>query len=225
MQYKIMGEPMPVVICELDPGESILSEAGAMSWMTHNMQMETTGGGVGKAFGRMFSGESLFQNRYTAQGAPGTIAFASSFPGAIKAIQIDPSHPLVVQKRGFLAAEPGVELTVFFRKKVASGLFGGEGFIMQKLSGSGIAFVEIDGSTVEYDLGPGEKLISSTGQVAMMDATCTMDVQTVKGVKNVLFGGEGLFNTVVTGPGHVVMQTMPLTNFAGVIAGMMPSKN
>lgn len=216
---------MPVVICELDPGESILSEAGAMSWMTHNMQMETTGGGVGKAFGRMFSGESLFQNRYTAQGAPGTIAFASSFPGAIKAIQIDPSHPLVVQKRGFLAAEPGVELTVFFRKKVASGLFGGEGFIMQKLSGSGIAFVEIDGSTVEYDLGPGEKLISSTGQVAMMDATCTMDVQTVKGVKNVLFGGEGLFNTVVTGPGHVVMQTMPLTNFAGVIAGMMPSKN
>ena len=216
---------MPVVICELDPGESIISEAGAMSWMSPNMQMETVGGGVGKAFGRMFSGESLFQNRYTAMGGSGTIAFASSFPGAIRAIEIDPSHPIVVQKRGFLAADPGVELSVFFRKKVASGLFGGEGFIMQKISGHGIAFVEIDGSTVEYDLAPGEKLISSTGQVAIMDATCSMDVQTVKGVKNVLFGGEGLFNTVITGPGHVVMQTMPLTNFAGAIASMMPSKN
>ena len=225
MQYKIQGEPMPVVICELAPGESIISEAGAMSWMSPNMQMETVGGGVGKAFGRMFSGESLFQNRYTAMGGPGTIAFASSFPGAIRAIEIDPSHPIVVQKRGFLAADPSVELSVFFRKKVASGLFGGEVFIMQKISGHGIAFVEIDGSTVEYDLAPGEKLISSTGQVAIMDASCSMDIQTVKGVKNVLFGGEGLFNTVITGPGHVVMQTMPLSNFAGAIASMMPSKN
>ena len=158
-------------------------------------------------------------------GGPGTIAFASSFPGAIRAIEIDPSHPIVVQKRGFLAADPSVELSVFFRKKVASGLFGGEVFIMQKISGHGIAFVEIDGSTVEYDLAPGEKLISSTGQVAIMDASCSMDIQTVKGVKNVLFGGEGLFNTVITGPGHVVMQTMPLSNFAGAIASMMPSKN
>ena len=224
MKYEIKGEPMPVVICELDPGESIVSEAGAMSWMSANMQMETIGGGVGKAFGRMFSGESMFQNRYTAQGGPGMIAFASSFPGAIRAIEIDPSRPVVVQKRGFLASDPGVELSVFFRKKVASGLFGGEGFIMQKLSGRGTAFVEIDGSTVEYDLAPGEKLISSTGQVAIMDATCSMDVQTVKGVKNALFGGEGFFNTVITGPGRVVLQTMPLTNLAGLIAEMLPGK-
>ena len=216
---------MPVVICHLDSGETIMSESGAMSWMSPNMVMETSGGGVGKAFGRMFSGESMFQNRYTAQGGPGMIAFASSFPGEIRAIEIDPAHPIVVQKHGFLAADPGVELSVFFRKKIASGLFGGEGFIMQKLSGRGVAFVEIDGSTVEYDLGPGERLITSTGQVALMDATCTMDVQTVKGVKNVLFGGEGLFNTVITGPGHVVMQTMPLTNFVSVVAGMLPSKN
>ena len=216
---------MPVVICHLDSGETIMSESGAMSWMSPNMVMETSGGGVGKAFGRMFSGESMFQNRYTAQGGPGMIAFASSFPGEIRAIEIDPAHPIVVQKHGFLAADPGVELSVFFRKKLASGLFGGEGFIMQKLSGRGVAFVEIDGSTVEYDLGPGERLITSTGQVALMDATCTMDVQTVKGVKNVLFGGEGLFNTVITGPGHVVMQTMPLTNFVSVVAGMLPSKN
>lgn len=225
MKYEIKGEPMPVVICQLDSGESILSEAGAMSWMTPNLVMETTGGGAGKVFGRMFSGESLFQNRYTAKGGPGTIAFASSLPGSIRAVEIDPARPLVVQKRGFLASETGVELSVFFKKKLASGLFGGEGFIMQKLSGRGIAFIEIDGSAVEYDLAPGERLITSTGQVAMMDATCTMDVQTVKGVKNALFGGEGLFNTVVTGPGRVVLQTMPLINFASAVAGMIPSSN
>ncbi len=223
MKYEIKGEPMPVVICQLDSGESVLSESGAMSWMSPNLVMETVGGGAGKVFGRMFSGESIFQNRYTAQGGPGMIAFASSFPGSIRALEIDEQHPVVVQKRGFLASEAGVELSVFFKKKVASGLFGGEGFIMQKLSGRGLAFVEIDGSVVEYDLAPGQKLITSTGQVAMMDATCTMDVQTVKGVKNVLFGGEGLFNTVITGPGRVVLQTMPLTNFAGAIASMLPS--
>ncbi len=223
MKYEIKGEPMPVVICQLDSGESVLSESGAMSWMSPNLVMETVGGGAGKVFGRMFSGESIFQNRYTAQGGPGMIAFASSFPGSIRALEIDEQHPVVVQKRGFLASEAGVELSVFFKKKVASGLFGGEGFIMQKLSGRGLAFVEIDGSVVEYDLAPGQKLITSTGQVALMDATCTMDVQTVKGVKNVLFGGEGLFNTVITGPGRVVLQTMPLTNFAGAIASMLPS--
>ena len=223
MKYEIKGEPMPVVICQLDSGESILSESGAMSWMSPNLVMETVGGGAGKVFGRMFSGESIFQNRYTAQGGPGMIAFASSFPGSIRALEIDEQHPVVVQKRGFLASEAGVELSVFFKKKVASGLFGGEGLIMQKLSGRGLAFVEIDGSVAEYDLAPGQKLITSTGQVALMDATCTMDVQTVKGVKNVLFGGEGLFNTVITGPGRVVLQTMPLTNFAGAIASMLPS--
>ena len=225
MKYEIRGEPMPVVICQLESGESVLSEAGAMSWMSPNLVMETVGGGAGKVFGRMFSGETLFQNRYTAQGGPGTIAFASSFPGSIRAVEIDPGHPVVVQKRGFLASEPGVELSVFFKKKLASGLFGGEGFIMEKLSGQGTAFVELDGSVVEYDLGPGERLIASTGQVAMMDATCTLDVQTVKGVKNALFGGEGLFNTVVTGPGRVVLQTMPLINFASAVAGMIPSSN
>ena len=223
MKYEIKGEPMPVVICQLDSGESVLSESGAMSWMSPNLVMETVGGGAGKVFGRMFSGESIFQNRYTAQGGPGMIAFASSFPGSIRALEIDEQHPVVVQKRGFLASEAGVELSVFFKKKVASGLFGGEGLIMQKLSGRGLAFVEIDGSVAEYDLAPGQKLITSTGQVALMDATCTMDVQTVKGVKNVLFGGEGLFNTVITGPGRVVLQTMPLTNFAGAIASMLPS--
>ena len=225
MKYEIMGEPMPVVVCHLENNETMITESGAMSWMSPNMQMETTGGGVSKVLGRMFSGESLFLNRYTARGGNGLIAFSSSFPGAIRAVEIDPEHPVVVQKSGFLAAEAGVELSIFFQRKGMTGFFGGEGFIMQKLSGHGTAFVEIDGSAVEYNLQPGQKLVVDTGYVAMMDATCTMDVVTVKGVKNVLFGGEGLFNTVVTGPGHVTLQTMPLSGFVNSIAGMLPIKN
>ena len=222
MKYEIKGEPLPVAIYSLQPNESIICEAGAMCWMSPNMQMETLGGGAGKMLGRMFSGESLFQNRYTAKGGPGLIAVGSSFPGSIRAIQVDPAHPIVSQKRAFLAAEPGVELSVFFQKKMGAGFFGGEGFIMQQMSGSGLVFLEIDGSAVEYDLGPGEQIVADTGYVAMMDATCRMEVQAVKGIKNVLLGGEGLFNTVVTGPGHVVLQTMPLTGFAGAIASVLP---
>lgn len=223
MRYEIKGDTLPVVIYSLENGESMISESGAMSWMTPNMQMETVGGGAKKVVGRMFSGESMFQNRYTAQGA-GMIAFASSFPGSIRAVQISPGHEIVVQKSGFLASEPTVELSVFFQKKASAGFFGGEGFIMQKLSGYGTAFVEIDGSAIEYDLGPGEQLVVDTGYAAMMDATCSMTVQTVKGVKNILFGGEGLFNTVITGPGHVVLQTMPMSNFASAVSGMLGKK-
>ena len=223
MKYEIRGEPLPVVICTLENGETMISESGAMSWMSPNLKMETRGGGAGKMLGRMFSGESLFQNRYTAEGGQGMIAFASSFPGSIRAVQIDPAHPVVVQKSGFLASTAGVELSVFFQRKLGSGFFGGEGFIMQKLSGSGIAFIEIDGSAVEYELAAGQQLVADTGYVAMMDASCQMDVQTVKGVKNVLFGGEGLFNTVVTGPGRVILQTMPLSGFAGTIASVLPT--
>lgn len=224
MKYEIKGEPMPVVICELDAGESMITERGSMVWMSPNMQMETSAGGLGKAFGRMFSGESMFQNIYTAKGGPGMIAFASSFPGAIRVVEVTPDHPIVAQKSSFLAATSGVELSVFFQKKVGAGFFGGEGFIMQKLSGHGLAFLEIDGSAVEYDLQPGQQLIVDTGNLAMMSDTCKMDIQSVKGVKNVLFGGEGLFNTVVTGPGRVTLQTMPLSNFAGTIANYIPSK-
>ena len=224
MRYNITGEPMPVVICELNANEAMITEKGSMVWMSPNMEMQTSAGGIGKAFGRRFSGESMFQNIYTARGGPGMIAFASSFPGSIRAVDITPDRPVVVQKSGFLASEMGVELSIFFQRKGMAGFFGGEGFIMQKLSGYGTAFLEIDGSVVEYDLQPGQQIIVDTGNLAMIDATCTIDVQTVKGVKNVLFGGEGLFNTVVTGPGRVVLQTMPISNFASSIASMIPSK-
>ena len=225
MQHKIVGEPMPVVICDLNQDECMITEKGSMVWMSPNMEMQTSAGGLGKAFGRMFSGESMFQNIYTARGGPGMIAFGSSFPGSIRALQITPDKPIVAQKSAFLAAEQGVELSVFFQKKLGAGFFGGEGFIMQKLSGTGTVFVEIDGSTVEYDLAAGEQLIVDTGNLALMDATCTIDIQSVKGIKNKLFGGEGFFNTVITGPGHVVLQTMPLSGFAGAIASVLPSSN
>ena len=224
MNYQIYGEPMPVVICNLDPGESVLCESGAMSWMTPNMEMQTIGGGAGKVFGRMFSGESLFQNRYVAQGGPGMIAFASSFPGSIRAVQITPDCPVICQKKAFLASTEGVELSVHFQKKLGAGLFGGEGFIMQRLSGNGMAFLEIDGSTMEYNLAPGQQIVIDTGYLAMMDASVQMDVQTVKGFKNVMLGGESLFNTVVTGPGRVILQTMPMSNFVGAISSMLPKK-
>ena len=223
MQYEIIGEPMPVVICKLQNGEALNCESGAMSWMSPNMHMETSGGGVGKLLGRMISGENMFQNRYTAQG-DGMIAFASSFPGSIRAVQIDAGHPVIVQKRAYLASEPGVTLSVFFQKKGMAGFFGGEGFVMQKLSGQGTAFLEIDGSVVEYNLAPGQQIVVNTGNVAMIDASCSIDVQQVKGVKNMLFGGEGLFNTVVTGPGRVVLQTMPVSGFVDMIAPMLPGQ-
>lgn len=226
MEYKILGEPLPVVECQLAPGERMITEKGSMCWMSPNMQMETNAGGsLGKAFGRVFSGESMFQNIYSAQGGPGMISFAASFPGSIRAIQLAPGREVVVQKSGFLASEDSVQLSIFFQKKMGAGFFGGEGFIMQKLSGTGIAFVEIDGHAVEYDLAPGQQMIVDTGYLAMCDATCSIDIQNVKGIKNVLFGGEGLFNTVVTGPGHIVLQTMPISAFAGALGPFVATGN
>lgn len=226
MNYQIVGEPLPAVICNVEPGESLITEKGAMSWMSPNMVMDTNAtGGFGKAIGRMFSNESIFQNRYTAQNGPGMIAFASSFPGSIRAFQITPQNEMIVQKSGFLASEQGVELSVFFQKKLGAGFFGGEGFIMQKLSGNGVAFVEFDGYIVEYDLQPGQQMIIDTGYLAAMSGTCSMEIVTVKGLKNKFLGGEGFFNTVVTGPGKIYLQTMPISSVAGAIRPFIPTNN
>lgn len=222
MQYEIKGGNLPVVICSLENGESMFNESDAMCWMSPNMEMNTSGGGIGKMFGRMFSGESMFQNIYTARGGNGMIAFASSFPGSIRAVDITPGSSLVVQKAGFLAAEAGVDLSVFFQKKAGAGFFGGEGFIMQKLSGQGTAFLEIDGAAVEYDLAAGQKMIIDTGYLAAMTETCSIELQAVKGAKNALFGGEGFFNTVITGPGHIILQTMPVSKTAMCMYQYMP---
>lgn len=226
MRYEIKGETLPVVICNLENGERMITEGGGMSWMSPNMKMETTtNGGVGKAIGRMFSGEKMFQNIYTAQGGPGMIAFASSFPGSIKAFRISPGQEMIFQKSAFLAGEAGVNLSVFFNKKIGAGLFGGEGFIMQRLSGNGTVFAEFDGHVVEYELQPGQQIVIDTGHLAAMTSSCQMDIQTVPGVKNMLFGGEGFFHTVITGPGHVWLQTMPISNVAGALRPYLPSSS
>ena len=229
MKYEIKGGNLPVVICTLDENEKMNTQGGGMTWMSPNMQMETEGGGgLGKAFGRALSGEKIFRNEYTAHGGSGMIAFASSVPGAIVAVEVTPDKPIVVQKGSYLAATEGINTEVFFRKQLGSGLFGGEGFIMQKVTGNGIVFLEIDGASVEYELKAGEKMVVDTGNLAYMDATCSMDIVQVKGVKNVLFGGEGLFNTVITGPGKMTVQTISLSEFgarvAPFVAAHIPSK-
>ncbi len=221
MRFEIKGEPLPVVIVYLDANETVNCQKGAMSWMTPNMKMETHTGGIGKAFSKMFSGESIFTNTYISEGGPGMIAFASSFPGSIIPFDISKGD-MIVQKSGYLASQPTIELSIAFQKKLGAGFFGGEGFIMQKLHGQGMAFVEIDGYVVEYDLQDGQQMLIDTGYLAAMSSTCKMDIQQVKGIGNVLFGGEGLFNTVVTGPGKIYLQTMPISNFAGAVASVIP---
>jgi uncharacterized protein (TIGR00266 family) len=223
IKYEIKGNNLPVVICYPEAGETLCTERGAMSWMSPNMKMETNAGGFGKAMGRMFSGESIFLNEYTAQGGQGMIAFASSFPGSIIAHRVTPGNGIIVQKKGFLAMEKGLDLSIHFRKKLGAGLVGGEGFIMQKITGDGIVFIEIDGHCVEYELQAGQSLVLGTGYLAAMSETCTMDVESVKGFKNVLFGGEGLFNTRVTGPGKIWVQSMPIVATAAAIAPYIAS--
>lgn len=215
IKYEIEGGNLPVVICYPEVGQTLCTESGAMSWMSPNMVMNTnTGGGIKKMLGRMFSGESLFLNEYTAEGGAGMIAFASSFPGSIIPYQVTPGNGIVVQKRGFLAMEKGLELSVYFQKSLGRGLFGGEGFIMQKITGDGLVFLEIDGYCKEYDLAAGQSIVVDTGYLAAMSESCTMDVQTVKGAKNIFLGGEGLFHTRITGPGKVYIQSMPVINTA-----------
>ena len=222
MKYEIKGGNFPVVTCTLSSGEQMITEKGSMVWMSANIDMETQGGGLGKMFSKAFSGESMFQNIYTARGE-GMITFGSSFPGQIIPLQVSPGREMILQKSAFLASETGVNLSVFFNKKLGAGLFGGEGFIMQKISGQGIAFVEIDGELVEYDLKPGEALVVDTGNVAGFESTVSMDIRQVPGLKNKLLGGEGLFNTHLTGPGKVWLQTMPIVNVAMALKGFFPA--
>ena len=216
LRYEIKGDNLPVVICYPSAGQTLITERGAMSWMSPNMQMSTETGGLRKALGRMFTKESIFQNKYTAQGGDGMIAFASSFPGTIIPMDIGAMGQVIVQKSGFLASESTVSLSTYFNQKIGGGLFGGEGFIMQSLTGTGMAFIEIDGSVIEYSLAPGQSLILDTGYLAAM-VGCSMDVETVPGLKNMLLGGEGIFNTKVTGGpqgGRIWVQSMPISQTA-----------
>ena len=218
IRYEIEGGHLPVVICYPEMGQTLCTEKGAMSWMSPNMKMDTiSGGGLKKMFGRLLSGESLFMNEYTPQGGDGMIAFASSFPGSIIPYQVTEGNGIIVQKRGFLAMEKGLELSVYLQQKLGRGFFGGEGFIMQKISGNGMVFLEIDGHCKEYELGVGQQIIVDTGYLAAMSETCTMEIQPVQGAKNIFLGGEGLFHTRIVGPGKVYIQSMPVINTANAL--------
>mgnify|MGYP004523317639 FL=1 len=224
MQYELRGGSFPVVVCKVNDGEKMITEKGSMVWMSPNMEMSTSGGGgVGKMFSKALSGESIFQNIYTARGA-GLIAFGSSFPGQILALEVSPGKSYILQKKSFLASEAGVQLSIHFNKKMGAGFFGGEGFIMQKLTGSGMAFAEVDGELVEYTLAPGEQMVVDTGYVMGFEEGVSMDIQQVKGLKNKMLGGEGWFNTVLTGPGKIWLQTMPIPNVAGAIQPFLEIK-
>lgn len=226
LKYEVKGGNLPFLKLFLSKGQSVICEAGSMSWRTDKIEMDTTSnGGAGKVFSRLFSGERLFQNKYTSLDDNQELTFASSFPGDILSFDIDENHEIICQKTAFLAATEGVELSIHFNKKIGVGLFGGEGFIMQRMSGKGKAFIEVDGSIEERVLKPGEKFVVSTGHLVMMDKTCQIDVETVKGLKNIFLGGQGIFNTIITGPGRVVMQSMPISKTANSMAAYLPLNN
>ena len=226
MRYQVIGDTMPAVEVTFDqPGESMFTQSGGMAWMSEGISMDSNmRGGLGKSLGRMFTGESVFMATYRAERPGASIAFASTVAGEVLPVDIGACGGLIAQKGAFLCAENTVELSVAFTKKLSAGFFGGEGFILQDIHGTGMAFLEIDGNKVEKVLAPGEVLKVDTGNVVAFEKTVSYEIETVKGLKNIFFGGEGLFLTKLTGPGRVILQTQNFNEFAGRIISMIPSK-
>ncbi|MDD4508548.1 MAG: TIGR00266 family protein [Eubacteriaceae bacterium] len=226
MKYKIIGETLPAVVLEMQQGEQVFTESGGMSWMDPCFKMETsTRGGAMKALKRSFSGNSLFLTTYSCGGPSGKIAFAASFPGNIRAIKLEAGQSIICAKTAFLAAEHSVDFSIYFKKSFKTGIFGGAGFVLQKLTGPGIVFLELSGSTVEYTLEPGQVMNVDQGHVALFQESVHFDVTQVKGAKNVLFSGEGLFFATLTGPGRVVLQTMPISKLAEALSPYLAVNN
>lgn len=222
MEYEISGKVMQAVTLKLTSGETVVTQAGGMTWMTDNFRMETNmSGGLFGGLKRAFSGESMFLTRYTCAGYEGQIAFSAGFPGNIVPLHLRPGQQVVCQKGAFLCSEDTVKLDMHFRKKLAGGLFGGEGFILQTLTGPGLAFLEIDGEVIERNLEPGEVIKVDTGHVAIFEPSVSFDVEMVKGLSNWFFGGEYFF-AVLRGPGRVWLQTMPVINLAQKIIPFIP---
>lgn len=218
MDSKVVGDMLPAVVCKLQKGESVITENGGMSWMDDGIKMTTTtNGGIMKGIGRAFAGESIFMNMYTAEKDDVEIGFSSCFPGQILEFDLKEGESIIAQKRSFLCSEKTVDIKMQFRKKIGAGFFGGEGFIMQKITGPGKVYLEIDGNVIKKELAEGEKLKVDNGYVAAMTENVKLDIETVKGVKNILFGGEGLFITTLKGPGTVYLQTMPVSKLASLL--------
>lgn len=225
LNYQIFGDNLPAVSIKLNSGESIFTQSGGMTWMDNGITMETNmQGGLMKGFGRMFSGESLFMATYTSNAPNQEIVIASTFPGHIISIDVGLT-PIIAQKGAFLCAQPSVTLSAYLAKGIKAGLFGGEGFILQRMSGSGLVFLELDGSVMERNLAPGETIKVDTGNVAAFEEGVRYQAEMVKGFKNILFGGEGLFLTTLTGPGKVWLQTMSMPGFAKQIIPFLPKSS
>ena len=223
MKYKTEGTVMPLLHIFLDEGESVISERGAMVWMDDNIDMHTgSHGGIGGGIHRMLMGESFFINRFTAKGAPGSVSFGLSAPGKIMDFKIGEGKELICQKDAFLAATGGVKLSSYVKKKLMVGFAGGEGFVLQKLSGEGHAFLEIDGEVYKKYLEAGETIFVETGSIAAFERSVSYDVERLKGVRNVLFGGEGFWLSKLTGPGTIYLQTMSMSLLAERLVPFLP---
>ena len=226
MQYRISGSVMESVDIHLKAGETIYTESGGMAWMRGSFDMDTsTRGGLGAGIGRMLAGESLFLTTYTCKSPDGLITFTPEVPGKVVDLKLEEGQSMICQKDSFMCAEESVQLDMHFRKKLGAGLFGGEGFILQKITGPGTAFVEIPGEVRIIELKAGEQLQVDPGHIALFDPSVEYDITAVKGLKNVLFSGEGLFLATLTGPGKVWLQSLPLSNLALKLAKYMPTKS
>lgn len=226
VDYEIIGQNFPAVRCNLQHGQSMKCEGGSMAWMDDEIEMTTEGGGgLGKAFGRMIAGESIFFNHYKCQGNEGEVVFSSTFPGKIIPVDLSGGKTIIAQRSSFLASTEGVDVEMHFKKSIGKGLFGGLGFVMQKFSGDGLVFIEMGGDVEVYDLAPGEVKLIDAPHLAMMEGTCKMDIQKIGGLKNVALGGEGLFNTRIEGPGKVWLQTMPIGSLAMLLYKYMPTSS
>jgi uncharacterized protein (TIGR00266 family) len=226
MQYEIIGSTVPAVEVTLNRGEAMYTQSGGMVWQTEGIDMKTnTKGGLMKGIGRMFAGESLFMATYSSMRDGAKIAFGSTVPGDVIPVNLTGTPGIIAQKRAFLCAEESVNVNVTLTKRFSAGLFGGEGFILEDISGTGYAFLEVDGDQVVKQLEPGEVIKVDTGNVVAFDKTVSYEIETVKGLGNIFFGGEGLFLTKLTGPGRVVLQTQNFNDFASRIIAMMPKSN
>ena len=226
IKYHILGTIQQTLAVELQPNQAIYSDAGAMSWMTTSVNMNTTtGGGLGGMFKRAVSGATVFIVNYTAAGEPGQASFSTDFPGKVLPVELDAGQSIIMHKHAFLCAEKSVMLDVFFTRKLGAGMFGGEGFVLQKLTGPGMAFGELDGDAVEYHLKPGEVMKVEPGHVAMFESTVAFDIQMIKGIANILAGGEGLFLATLTGPGRIWLHSMTVSKMAHRLMEYMPAKS
>lgn len=223
IKYHILGTVQQTLAVELQPGQTVYSDTGAMSWMTNTVTMNTkASGGLGGMLKRAVSGASAFIIDFAVSGGPGQVAFTTDFPGKILAIELDPNQSIIMHKHTFLCAEHSVNLDIFFTRKLGAGLFAGEGFILQKLTGPGVAFAELDGDAIEYHLQPGQVMKIEPGHVAMFESTVSFDIEMIKGLANIFLGGEGLFLATLKGPGRIWLHSMTESKMAHRLAQYLP---